>query len=276
MHPIKLIALDLDGTLLNSQKALTQRNLRALEKAAEQGIYIVPTTGRNFEGLPEMIRALPFVRYAILLNGAAVYDAEQKINIATNEIPPADAARIVKYFKTLPAIFDVCQDGTFRMARAFFDQLAEFAPSPHALSVIRSLRTPVDDLDACYDHTRPIQKAVAFFRTPEITKQYRLEAKKAFPDMNVTSAWSHNLEVNSKTAHKGAALALLCAHLGFSAENAMALGDGLNDVSMLEAAGLGVAMQNACEEALAAADVVTLSNEEDGVAAAIEQYALQQ
>ena len=68
---IRLIAFDLDGTLLNAAKILTTRNKHALERAADKGIQIVPTTGRLFQAIPEEIRAFPFLRYAITINGAA-------------------------------------------------------------------------------------------------------------------------------------------------------------------------------------------------------------
>ena len=74
MRKIKIIALDLDGTLLNSNKELTPRNLAALNSAADAGIHIVPTTGRFYGGMPEEIRQLPFIKYAITINGAQVSD----------------------------------------------------------------------------------------------------------------------------------------------------------------------------------------------------------
>ena len=78
MNSVKLLALDLDGTLLNSQKELTPRTRDALYAAAEAGVEIVPTTGRFFTGMPEVIQKLPFLHYAITINGAQVYDSARK------------------------------------------------------------------------------------------------------------------------------------------------------------------------------------------------------
>jgi HAD superfamily hydrolase (TIGR01484 family) len=83
---IKLIVLDLDGTLLNSKKELSPGNFAALEAAAAKGIYVVPCTGRFFKAMPECIRSLPFLRYAITINGAQVFDRETGEAIVRDEI----------------------------------------------------------------------------------------------------------------------------------------------------------------------------------------------
>ena len=92
-----------------------------------------------------------------------------------------------------------------------------------------------------------------------------------FPSNRVTASASNNLEFNSAEAHKGNALRRFAEHLGLTLENCAAFGDGLNDLSMVQAAGLGVAMANAVPEVKAAAARVTLSNDEDGVAAVLEE-----
>ena len=94
------------------------------------------------------------------------------------------------------------------------------------------------------------------------------------PDIAVTTSVPDNVELNHIDAHKGAALRQLADYLGVPMSATMACGDGLNDVTMLRDAGLGVAMANACPEAKAAADVFTLSCDEDGVARAIERFCL--
>ena len=86
-NDVKIIALDLDGTLLDSAKRLSPKNRAALEEAASMGVHIVPTTGRFFGMMPEAVRDLPFVRYAITINGAQVYDRETDSAIVREEIP---------------------------------------------------------------------------------------------------------------------------------------------------------------------------------------------
>ena len=95
MPEIKLIALDLDGTLLNSAKELSPRNRAALEAAAGAGIHIVPATGRFYRGMPECIRSLPFVRYVVSINGAEVYDTAAKTTLFSAVIPGAEALKVL-------------------------------------------------------------------------------------------------------------------------------------------------------------------------------------
>ena len=95
-----------------------------------------------------------------------------------------------------------------------------------------------------------------------------------FSSIKVTSPTWNNLELNIATAHKGNSLKRFAEYLGYTLDNCMALGDGTNDLSMIEAAGLGVAMSNAHPLVLAAADHVTVSNDEDGVAKAIRDFVL--
>ena len=96
MEPVKLLALDLDGTLLNSQKELTLRTRDALYAAAGAGVEIVPTTGRFFTGMPEVIQKLPFLHFAITINGAQVYDIREKKAVSTAEIPLETALRVLE------------------------------------------------------------------------------------------------------------------------------------------------------------------------------------
>ena len=117
---IRLIAFDLDGTLLNSDKILTQRNKAALERAAEKGILIVPTTGRLFKGMPAEIRQFPFLRYAITINGAAVFDTETGDNIYRAEIPLESALEIMTYLDQFPIVYDCYKDNTGWMTQSMW------------------------------------------------------------------------------------------------------------------------------------------------------------
>ena len=126
---IRLIAFDLDGTLLNSDKVLTPRNREALEHAAGKGILIVPTTGRLFKGIPSEIRQFPFLRYAVTINGAAVFDTETGDNLYRAEIPPEKAIEIMTYLDQFPVIYDCYKDNTGWMTQSMWDQAEIFAPN---------------------------------------------------------------------------------------------------------------------------------------------------
>ena len=120
----------------------------------------------------------------------------------------------------------------------------------------------------------PLQKLQCFVVDPADRPAIMDELRRRFPGLDVTWSLPHNIEVGAAAARKGEALRFLCSYLGFTLANAAAFGDGPNDVSMLSAAGAGVAMGNAVPEALAAAKYRTAPNTEDGVAQFIERYIL--
>lgn len=269
---IRLIAFDLDETVLNSDKTLSEENRKALVKAAEAGIEIVPATGRIFCGLPECIRALPH-NYAIYANGAIVTDVRTGETLYDALIPNGRALELFRFLDTLPVAYDCYLDGTAYMAKEFLDNIETYIATPVYVKMVRGMRTAVPYLpDYVKERGLPLQKMQAFTadhtRKPELM---RLLAER-FPDYSFTTSTPDNIEINVKKANKGDALLALCAHLGLSPEQAMAFGDGLNDIAMLKAAGTGVAMANACPDAMEAADLVTLTNNEAGVAAAIREY----
>ena len=108
---IRLIALDLDGTLLDSEKRLSAANRAALERAVSMGIEVVPATGRFYDGMPEVIRELPFVRYVITVNGAQVFEVKTRKNIYSADIELSEAIPFYEKLDTLPVIYDCYMDG---------------------------------------------------------------------------------------------------------------------------------------------------------------------
>ena len=268
---IRLIALDLDGTLLNSAKELTPRSRAALAAAAEAGIEIVPSTGRFFGGMPEAVRALPFLRYAITINGAQVYDIRNDSSLYSALIPLDEAIAIMEFLDGMPLIYDCYMDNHGWMTQSMWDCAEEFAPDEHYRKMMRGLRKPVPELKAFLrEQGRDVQK-VQFF-TKDLALRDRLldEVGRRFPALIVSSSLANNVEINHEKANKGDALLCLAEKLGLSRSQTMAFGDGLNDLRMLADAGTGVAMGNARPEVVAVADRVTLDNDSDGVAAVIE------
>ena len=278
---IKIIALDLDGTLLDSQKRLSDGNRAALEEAAAKGVHIVPTTGRFFGMMPQAVRDLPFVRYAITINGAQVYDRETDNAIVREEIPLDMALDIIRLLDGYDVIYDCYRSNWGWMTESLQAKAEDYATDAHYLKMVREFRNPVPELKEYLESTAAegdVQKVMLFARnTPgseSVTKAITDAVAERFPSIKTTSSTWNNLELNISTAHKGNSLKRFAEHLGYTLENCMALGDGTNDLSMIEAAGLGVAMSNAHPLVLAAADHVTTSNDEDGVAKAIRDFVL--
>lgn len=272
MPDYRLIALDLDGTLLNTQKQLSSRNAAALLAAAEQGIHIVPATGRFFDGMPEVIRTLPYLRYAITMNGAQVQNIQTKEVIYRAELPLNRAIEVLEYLDTLPIIYDCYVDNWGWMTRSMKDQAAEYAPNAHYLKMIQDLRTPVYDLKQ-YLKSRglDVQKIQAFVKEKSQHAAIMSEIAERFSDIAVSSSITNNVELNVASANKGAAVRALVKHLGLTMEQTVSFGDGSNDLSMIRDCGLGVSMGNGCAAVRNAADRITVSCDEDGVAVVIEE-----
>lgn len=273
MPDIKILSLDLDGTLLNSRKELTEGCLRALERAAEKGIEIVPTTGRFFGGMPEVIRNLPFVRYVITVNGGEVADLHTGEVLYQALIPHQQAVDIMTELDRHPVIYDCYQNNAAWMTAAQKEHIDRLVSDVHYRKMLHELRQPVPELkEVLMERKQGIQKIQLFTNQPELRLQLMAQLPDLFEDVCVSSSVPCNVEINQLHANKGEALWALADHLGVPREATIAFGDGWNDLSMLNAAGVGVAMANACDEAKAAADWITLSCDEDGVARGIQKF----
>lgn len=268
-----IIALDLDGTLLNSNKELSAVNLAALERAANAGFEIVPTTGRFYSAMPESVRKLPFVRYAITINGAQVSDLSTGEVLFRAELPLDTSLEIMTYLDTLPVIYDCfCDNGGF-MTESMKLHIDEMASDPHYRKMLRELRRSVPELKAFLRcRGKDVQKIQFFTNRPDLRQRLLSELPRRFKDICVSSSVSDNVEINQLHANKGEALMALAEHLGLEREQTIAFGDGLNDISMLEHSGIGVAMANACQRVKDASDYITTSCDEDGVARGIAKF----
>ena len=273
MPDIRLITLDLDGTLLNSKKELSPENAAALQWAADQGIEIVPTTGRFYGGMPEVIRNLPYLHYAITINGAQVYDVLNDVGIAKAEIPVQRAVELMAWLDQFPVIYDCFMDNWGWMTRSLQEKADEFAPNEHYAKMLKELRTPVDELKAFLtERGHDIQKSQFFAKDMDLRARLMEEIPQRFPGLIVSSAVVNNVEINDRNAHKGNAIRQLAQHLGLEMSQVLAFGDGSNDITMLQEAGIGVCMENGLDSVKAIADYITDSCDKDGVAKAIYRF----
>ena len=271
-----IIALDLDGTLLDSKKELSECNLQALQKAAEAGWEIVPTTGRFYNGMPEIIRQLSFIRYAITINGAEAADVKTGEVIYKAEMPWQKAVDIMAWlddsFDDKDVIYDCYMRNCGWMTAAQKKLIDEVVESPHSRKMLHELRNPVDELKAFLTEEKcDVQKVQFFMRDVSGRPQIMKAIEEAFDDVAVSSALPQNVEINQSRANKGEALLALAGYLGLDRSQTVAFGDGLNDLPMIRDAGIGIAMENGAEETKKAADWIAPSCDEDGVAAGIEK-----
>ena len=268
---IRLIAVDLDGTVLNDRKQLTPRTAAALTEAAARGVEIVPATGRTAAGLPAELLALPGVHYAITSNGARTADLASGSAIR-NYLPLDKALAAFDVLARYDCMADLFQDGKGYTTAANRAAAYRFVPDNLRDYVLRT-RTPLPDLRAFIaSQERGIEKLTIFFL--DEAERQRAWAEVAALGVDVVSSLPLNMEINAAGVNKGAGLLALAEQLGLPASALMACGDGGNDTAMVAAAGLGVAMANAFPEVKAAARYVTASNNEDGVARAVETFVL--
>lgn len=263
---LKLVFVDMDGTFLDSNKEITPLNRAALDVAAQKGVQFVPCTGRNVTGVPAELASHPSVHYAVCCNGALICDV--RTGKILHEVDLTKEAVRALYAKVghLPITFDVFADGTvytFGDRWHYMDEIDVSEPTRESLKVIR---TRFDGtLDQLLDACGPVCRINIFFLT-EAARDAVWAAVDADPTMRRASSLPCNVEVTDLNAHKGAGLAWLCDHLGIDVADTVAFGDASNDVTMLEAAGDGVAMGNALPVAVAAADHTTASCDDSGVA----------
>lgn len=270
---IKLILLDLDGTLLTGDKKISPANYAALERCAANGVHIVPSTGRIYSGMPQVVRDLPFVRYVVAVNGAQVYDVKEDKVLCREEIDLETAFRVYDELDKLPVIYDCYMGGFGYDDAAMYERIDEFISDPRVNAMVKNTRKPVPDLRTFLrEQGCPLQKIQIFFKDMDRRARELERLPGIFPDLVVTSSITNNIEFNAKNANKGEALRFLCRHLGLDVSESMSFGDSSNDLSMIVAAGVGVAMANADGMLLDAADYVTDTNDNDGVARAIARF----
>ena len=267
----RLVAFDLDGTILHDDKTISDRSLRALYAAHERGALIVPATGRIYKGVPAALRLQPFSHYFITINGAKIYDAETDAALRRAEMPNALTLRLMEHMDALDVIYDCYKDDWGFVSRAMYERAGDYISDRGILDLFYRSRTPVDDLkDFLRTDGGSVQKAQMHFRDMRARKRELETLPALFPELAISTSVPSNIEINIAAANKGDALLALCAALEIPVGETLAFGDGTNDLSLIRTAGLGVAMGNADFSVKAAADAVCDDNEHDGLAKFLE------
>jgi len=270
MGKYSLIALDMDGTLFNSELKLTEGNKEAVHRAAAAGKHVVLSTGRCLGEIRDTLQVLPEIRYLVCENGSCVYDAKYDHTLHVAPVPAEEIRFILDLLKGERVVLQV-----FHENQAFFNQKDDSWTDACRVGNYREIfnRTAVwdaklfDNFDA-----RPfrVEKINLYFenaRTRARIKEILLPRK-----LKLADSIGYMLEVVAAEADKGTGLRMLCEHLNIPVEETIAVGDSMNDIEILRTAGLSAAMGNACEEAKTAADIVTADCDHDGVAQVIYEY----
>lgn len=266
--PIQLIAVDLDGTLLTSKHELTARNEQTLKTAMARGIEVILATGKTRASATGVIARLGLTSPGVYLQGLAIYNGDGTIR--HQQTLDKALARKVGAFIESSGFTLMAYSGT-RILMRERDHQAERLLKYHEPGV-----EPVGkDLEYYIDNI-PVNKLHFFIDEPEKIPLMRHELERlAEGKASVVMPNNFIMEVLPYGASKGSGLKLLLDDMNVDPKNVIAFGDGENDVEMIQLAGIGVAMANGMSKAKDAADYVTSSNDQDGVAEAVERFVLQ-
>lgn len=263
----KLIALDMDGTLLNEKHIVSDRVKDALQKAREMGVKVILSSGRAYKGIACYMEELDIKDLAITLNGAAVTDSTGE-ELIFSQCMDSDVSRKMIELARKHGIYNVL----FIKNDMFVEEINEKGQFFQEHDRIRL--KPVGNLENFYE-AQPVFKMLLIGENEELIK-LRDEGKKLLGDrVCLTFSLPYFLEAYSPLINKGIMLEKVAKYYGIKREEVIAMGDGENDIPMIEYAGLGIAMGNAVQSVKDAADFITTTNVEGGVAHAIEKFILQ-
>ena len=267
---IRLAAVDMDGTLLHDDKSISDYTLDVLRRIVKKGVILVPASGRPIGGMKEaVLNNVDGIQYAICSNGAMLMDVQKEKSISETGIPIEKALEALTYLEQFPVAVYVHTDrGTFRAEGWEKTGLSEKYP------YIRFSEGNVKNLRKFLRTSRVnVMKMGAYILTDNLAQKL-LEKGSPIPGIAFLRSGDGIIELNSTNASKGNALCILCEKLGIQLENVLAIGDNENDISMLQAAGISAAMENAEDDVKQAAKFVAGNNEEDGAAHFLEEWVL--
>lgn len=276
MNAVKLIALDLDGTLFNSQSQISAHNIDTIKKANEAGATVVISTGRPYSGLPfEQLKGSG-IRFAITTNGSAIYEIESGKCLFEEAMDEDIILPILDFLLTKDIHMDAFIGGKGYTPVQCVAAGQKLANPPALKHYILNTRVRVDNLPLfIHENQLKVQKmTLNFYPEGDIFKD-REEVRKYLesnPAVTTVSGGYNNLEFTRADVNKGVGLQKMAQLLDIPVAQTMAVGDTENDLAIIRAAGFGVAMGNATATVKSAADYITTSNDEDGVATAIAHF----
>lgn len=267
----KLLAVDLDGTLLNENHEISQANLEAIRDFQKRGGSVVVATGRNFQAATIYAEKISQSLPMICFNGAYIYDPDtdgfsQKRFLSNEQIERvieiAEAHDVLYRYYDMQTIY-----ATEGMRKALSKYEGGFGVKLVFLSD-EGLRTHYRD------HGLEVPKIVFHSQEPKRLTEVR-NALEAVGSFALAQSWEGVLEVMAQDVNKGSALQVVCDRLGIAMKDTVAVGDQENDMKMIQAAGIGIAMGNGAQALKVCADAVTVTNNESAIAEVIRTYCLE-
>ena len=269
-----LIALDMDGTLLNRHGKVSKRTVEVLNSLIRKGHYIVPASGRAFTILPKEILELQGIQFAVLENGAIVWDWKNQCAIKQERLPQGFVAAILEEIEKQTAsgyYAEVIVNGKVYADERIQKKLEQSKIMGNFAEYMKQNHIFLENLSSRIELLNAAEKLNVYFEDMNLGEAVREKWKKE-PQLNVTTSVSGNAEFTAAGISKGHGIITLQQHLGISKEHCIAIGDDENDLEMFEQVQVAVAMGNAKEKVKRAADEVTLDCDEDGAAVFLERY----
>lgn len=269
-----ILFLDMDGTVLRKDKTVSKRTRDALKAAQAEGVKLAVATGRTLKISPPIIHELNF-DYAVISNGASTYDLKTGERVYHNQFNPESARVLYEMVKDDCDFIEFFADGEIVLSKKSYAMIATREIPAWHRKYFSENETPVWESDEAYLAAgAPGLEKVGLVRYDSAILDRIRPKLKATGLFNITGSITRSMEINDNTCSKGVGMAELCRRLGIDLARSAAIGDSSNDLAMIKTAGCGVAMGNGKPEVIAAADCVTATNEEDGVALFIEEKVL--
>lgn len=275
---IKVIIMDVDGTLTNAKKVVTPKTKEALIKAEEAGAILILASGRPTSGLLDIAHELEMEKHHGLLvsyNGSKVIDCETMETLFNQALSVEEGKAVLEQMKKFPRVRPMIDKGEYMYVNNVYDNMIQFNGAPFDVIQYESRGGKFklcekDDLAEFVDFQL---NKILTTSDPEYLQEHYQEMMEPFKDtLSCMFTGPFYFEFTAKGIDKAKALDTVLKPLGYSQEEMIAFGDGHNDASMVNYAGIGVAMENAVQDLKDMADYITLSNEEDGIAHAIYKY----
>lgn len=272
--PIRMVAMDLDGTAFGTGKMMSERLIRNIKECADRGIIVTVATGRPGSGIPEGLGTIEGLDFIIHENGARVIDNRTGSVILENYIKEDAVPRLKRILSENHVNIDVVSQGKAYISRKEYDLIREGKIPGRTASYVCTTRKPVDDIyELLSEKVEKIECIVVNYLSLDQKKEID-EKLSDVHSISLTKSFHLNTEIGGVKASKAKALDFLLEREGLSVSELMAIGDSHNDISMISFAGIGVAMGQSDRLVKEAADFETLSNDEDGCAVAIEKFVL--
>lgn len=267
--PYRAIALDLDGTLTNHEKVVTPKTREALLKAASEGAVIILASGRPTYGIEPVAECLKLNQrggYILSYNGGNIVNAQTGEKLFSQFLPDEVIPELYAYAK---------EHDHALLGYAGNEIITEMPDDEYVKEESRINKMNIRKVDNLFEALEPHPTKLLMTGDPTLMLKAEEELVEKLGDrMDIFRSAPFFLELVPKGIDKAKSLTRLLAKINLTPADLIAFGDGYNDLSMLKLAGMGVAMENAAPEVRAEADYVTLSNEEDGVAAALEHFGM--